>query len=660
VAARNPSTIIPMGNTAAQTVLETGTGITALRVGPPKSSDQFPGVRIVPTFHPAACLRAADFFPHLVTDFGKALAPTPTVTFTEPVVTVIDDPIDGYKVVNELQEKYTELVVDIEVGIDKETHFGHPEQYTMLCIGIGYKPGFVVVFGENCCADGMFKKEFRRLLQTKLWIAHNGKFDLAGLYGYTSGTMGRLHFDTMLASYVLDERPGTHGLKYLAAELLGAPDYAADISRYVGKNDSYAVVPRDVLYRYNALDVACTLLLYERYKTELDGDGRRLHDFLCEASIPLALTEMEGVAIDNKYSEQLVHEYLDRLEPLEVELKPWVENPRSPKQVKEALHDMGFRVGSTDEDHLKAILEKAAPDSDTNTFIRLMLQHRREAKLYGTYVKGTRKRLYRGRVHSSFLLHGTTTGRLASRNPNLQNVPRESTIRRQYVPDQGNVFVQADYATIELRVMAVEASDSFLGDIFRTGEDIHDKFSLTFYGPGFTKEQRVRTKAFVYGLSYGREANSIAIEYGMSVQEAKRISQVMFDMMPGVKTWRDWVIQQVFKESEDLVTRFGRHRRFWLITKENAKDVRNQALAFIPQSTASDVNLAAFIKLRRDHGLRTRIPVHDSILVECPISDTDRVADLMVRVMEETAIEHLGDSVPFPVEVKFGESWGHV
>jgi DNA polymerase-1 len=289
-----------------------------------------------------------------------------------------------------------------------------------------------------------------------------------------------------------------------------------------------------------------------------------------------------------------------------------------------------------------------------------MLRHRREQKLYGTYVKGIRKRLYRGRIHSTFLLHGTTTGRLASRNPNLFNIPRESSIRKQFVPDDGNVFVQGDYRTIELRVMAVEGEDTFLADIFREDRDIHDEFSLVFYGPGFTKDQRVRTKAFVYGSAYGREPYSIATEYGIPIKEAEANQQAMFDMMPGIVQWREGIKNTILNEGDDLVTRFGRHRRFWLITNDNAKDVVKEGLAFVPQSTAADVCQHAFNKLRLEHDLATRVSVYDSVLVECASTDAPDVARLMASVMEETAKELMGEEVPFPVDIKYGLNWGEV
>lgn len=655
---RNPETIIALGNTAAQAVLDTRAGITQVRVGPPKESDQFPGARIIPTFHPAACLRAADFFPHLVTDIGKAVTPI-NVGWEPPTVTVVDTEKDALAVLYELADKYDEMTIDIEVGIDKETDWGHADQYTMLCIGVGYKTGFSVVFGENACASDAVKRMFALLLTSKKWVMHNGKFDTAGLLAW-SGVLTNFWFDTMLASYVIDERPGTHSLDYLGVEHLGCPNWKHEIERYKSKGDSYAVIPRDVLYKYNGWDAAVTFLLKEKYIAEFDEEQRKLHDFLVEASIPWMQTEMEGMQIDLEYSTDLVDKYLGVLEPLEKELRPWVENPRSPIQVKAALKDLGFKVAKTDKDTLKKLLEKVDPESDANKFLQLMLQQRREQKLYGTYVKGIRKRIFRGRIHSSFLLHGTTTGRLASRNPNLFNIPRESAIKRQFVAEPGNVFIQGDYRTAELRWMAVEGSDTFLADIFREDRDIHDEFSLVFYGPGFTKDQRVRTKAFVYGLSYGRDPYSIAQEFGISVAQATQHAEQMFAMMPGVSRWRDSIIHQVLHDQEDLVTQFGRHRRFWLITQENKKDVINQALAFKPQANISDMCLTAFIRLRRDHGLATRVSVYDSVMVECAADDADDVADLMRRVMEETAYEVFGDSVPFPVDITIGKSWGDV
>ena len=658
IQASGAETVIALGNTAAHSFLRSDVGITTLRTGLAKEADTdgFEGLRVVPTVHPAACLRLADLFPAFVTDVGKVY-PTTTIKWEEPRYGVFDEPEGAVQVLNELGNKYSELVVDIETGLEKDSSFEHTDRHSLLCVGIGFDRGRAVVIGENALGDGRVKEVLGRLLEDKDWIAHNGKFDLAGLRRLGKG---RLAFDTMLASYALDERQGTHGLKYLAAELLGAPNYELEAKRFVGKGDSYAVIPRDILYKYNAYDVACTGLLADRYRQELDASGVKLNAFLTEASEALMESEMEGMGVDEKYLEHLMVTYLDKLEGKEDELKAWIDNPRSPKQVKETLEEFGFKVQTTNKDQLTELLKRAEPGTELNRFLNGMLGHRTEAKLYGTYIKGVRKRIWNGRIYPTFLLHGTTTGRLSCRNPNLQNVPRGSLIRNMYVPSPGNVYVQADYATVELRVLATLARDEYLRDLFVNGRDLHNEISTQLYGSGFTKEQRVRTKAVVYGLSYGREAFSIAQEYSMKVSDAQAMMDEFFRVIPDTVAWKEGIKHKVLRESEDLETPFGRRRRFWLITNENRIDVEKEAYAFYPQSIASDICLSAFIKLRRDHNLCVRLPVHDSILVECPVADSKGVGKLMEEVMSQTATEVFSDYVPFPVDVKIGNTWGEV
>lgn len=660
VTKRQPKTIVALGNTAAQTTLETRTGITTLRIGPPKPSPYFEGAEVIATVHPAYCLRTADAFPHLVSDIGKARTDI-RISWEPPTYVVVNDESSARQALEEIPRRSKRLVVDIEAGIDKD-EFGHPDHYQPLCVGIGYEKGKVCVIGEEALRVPSVKHHLADVLLTSDLTEQNGKFDSAGLEAWcqTGGIGSRLKFDTMLASYCLDERPGIHSLDYNGVELLGAPNWKHELSRYVKKGDNYNVVPRDVLYRYNAYDVGATDLLEEYFVARFDDDNRKLHDFLVEVSPILQACEVEGVSIDIPYLDELTETYLGVIEALVDELQPWVANPRSPQQVKAALASMGVTVSSTAKDILEIVLEKVQPETQVAEFVRRMLRHRREQKLYGTYIKGARKRLYQGRLHPTFLLHGTTTGRTACRNPNLQNVPRESSIRRMFIPGPGNVFVQADYRTIELRALATEAGDEYLRTIFLEGRDIHDEFSSVLYGPNFTKEQRVRTKAFVYGVSYGREEYSIAMEYGIPVAEARRTMQLFTNAIPQTMTYREGVKHKVLKEQDDLVTHFGRHRRFWLITEENKKDVVKEALAFVPQSTASDINLHSLVRLRRDYGLKTRIPVHDSILVECAKEEADEVGETMRTVMEQTATEIYTDFVPFPVDVKVGTSWGEV
>lgn len=649
----SPTRVVTLGNVASQALLETKIGITTLRSGPPKTSALYPDIHIIPTVHPAACLRSSDMFPSLVTDIGK-LNGHVAVKWEAPTFVAYEDPRRASGALRELFDRRGPITVDIEVGFEKDTEFDHPDHYKMLCVGIGYAPGRAVVIGEMACGDPMVGDLLGRVLRDKQVICHNGKFDLAGLRRYTKRS--KLFFDTMLASYCVDERPGTHGLKYLAKEILGAPPYDLELKGWT-QGGNFDRAPRELLYTYNAYDAVCTYDLYNYYRDRLEReDLRNLHDFLCRASDALQPSEVEGVGVNLAYTSEVETASLEVLEGLRSDLNEMVGypiNPNSPKQVKEYFETQGINVPTTNKEMLQALIDQGR----ATQFCEGLLKHRQEGKFYGTYVKGIRKRTIRGRVHPTFMLHGTVTGRLSCRNPNLQNIPRGSKARRLFVPEAGRVFVEGDYAQAELRVVAALAEDSYLRGVFSEGRNIHAEVAEMFYGPRWTKEHYVRAKAYVFGLTYGREAASIAAEYKIPYAEAQRHMNTFFDVIPDVVRWRQEQQNMVMEANEDLISPFGRHRRFWLITKDNRKDILKECLAFKPQSTASDICLSALIKLR-ELGLHVRIPVHDSILVECYPAEAQDVARLMKTVMEQTAIDTFTDYVPFPVDIAIGPTWG--
>lgn len=687
---RGVGTVVAMGNSAAKSTLGLG-GVTKLRVGPGRPHRSLDQVRVITTLHPAACLRQGDMFPHLVADVGKINVKP--VVFQEPRYIVVDDEASALQAIEELKA-YKELVVDIEVDIEKDTAFDHPDRYGMLCIGIAYAPDKAVVFGEEACKFESVLDALADLLLASFLIAQNGKFDLAGLYPHLGPLT--LHFDTMLASYVFDERPGIHGLKYQAQEYLGAPAYDDEIKKYVGPRDGYGVVPRPILYKYNALDVCCT---FQRYQQQLElfdrpeNKGlRKVHDFLVAASNQIMYLELNGIAIDKEYLDKLTEEYMASLEKLGDEIgviaqrgakKDFYDqasrgrrflNPASPMQVKAWLYDNGVKVDSTDESTLHLIIDRCRKLEGMEVvveFCEALLRHRRENKLYGTYVKGVRKRLYRGRVYPTFLLHGTTTGRLACRNPNLQNIPRESKIRRLYVPAKPeNVLLNVDYSQAELRVLSYLAGDSYFRDIFNAGDrDLFDELTPVLYpdkpretvSAGEWKELRIRVKAFVYGLSYGREAGSIASEFNISRSEAMKLQRNFFKVIPEIVAFREETRQKVL-DGKDLITPWGRRRRYTLITPENKHDIMNEALAFLPQSTASDMCLQALTWLRPELKGKAfiRNTIHDALLIECHADDAEEVAQLVSKRMIESAETIVGDYVAFATDYKVGKNWGEV
>lgn len=678
--------------------------VTTLRVGPPKSHPDRPNLKVIPSVNPAACLRQGDQFPHLVLDVGKVVYNAPNWVTPEYIVT--DDVDSAIASLEDIDKRLTTgeglvdnddrvLVIDIEVDIEKDTAFDHPNHYGMLCVGIGYDRHRVLVLAEGVMGSESVRTKLGEVLRKHRIVAQNGKFDLAGLYPL----LGPLEafFDTMLASYVLDERPGIHGLKYMAVEYLGAPQYDDEIKKYIGSKEGYGAIPRPLLYRYNAFDVACTYELYLMFRDRLDQDDegrsesgrglRDVHDLLVAASNQLMYMELNGFTVDQEYLRTLDDQYIESLRKIEDELdgilgrnstknydKRGGINPRSPLQVKAYLKDRGIRVDSTDKDTLELLLSrKTLPEheEEVRAFIETLLRHRREAKMHGTYVKGIAKRLYRGRVYSTYMLHGTTTGRLASRNPNMQNIPRESSIRRIFIPSKpDHVLLQTDYSQAELRVLSHLSGDNYFRRIFNDGTiDVFDDLTPILYPDAdkasLTKEEwkelRIRVKAYVYGVSYGRSEFSIAREFNISVNEARLGMERFFEVIPEIVEFRNKTRESVLA-GNDLITPWGRHRRYALITKENVDDIMNEALAFIPQSTASDMCLQAMGWTRKEtRGLAwVRNIIHDAILLECHRDDVEEVQAITERNMIKSAESIVGDYVKFAVETTTGNNWGEL
>lgn len=661
---RDATEVLALGNSAAQSILGTTQGITSVRVGPAKD---WQGKKLVASFHPAACLRSGDLFPSLVNDVGKLIRHQPV--WEPPKYLVVDEEDRALEAIQQLHTLTKELVVDIECGIDKDESFDHPNEFQMLCIGVAYGKNKAVVFGENSLTKNVYEA-LTQLFKNKKLIAHNGKFDLAGLFPHLGAQ--RLYFDTMLAHYCLDERPGNHGLKYLAVELLGAPQYDSEIHQYLGKGRNYASIPRPLLYKYNAYDVAVTWDLKEVFESDLERlKLRDLHEFLVSASNEIMFTELNGIKLDLKENKKLEEQYLQILADQEDILDKFCDrdydkaggiNPRSPKQLKEFFADHKLILPSTDKDHLETALERLIPGSKVANFIQGLLEHRRKAKLYGTYVKGIRSRAYRGRIFTTYLLHGTTSGRLASRNPNLQNIVRDNSIRRQFVVSKPeNIFGHFDYKQAEGRVMCTLAQDDYLRDILSDPtRDIFDELGKRLYGKEdkLTKDERVRVKAYFYGIGYGREAYSIAMEYGWSVRQAETDLQKFKSLIPGVVEWQNNVQRDIL-QGKDLVTSFGRHRRFALITRENRSDVLKEGLSFYPQSTASDICLRAFIRIRPQlRGLGyIRLTIHDALVVECKEENFDQVSTIVTTEMVNSGRQWT-DYVPFTVDMSKGTNWG--
>lgn len=681
--------VLVMGNAAKESYLGVKSAITELRKGKPRTPKDFPKLAallpstamnqvIVPTFHPAAALRSADYFPSIIRDIQKFKI---VYNWEDPEYGAFDQLSDSDTVLLLLRgilEGSYAVAVDIETAVDKEKSFTHPDEW--LSISLAYRDHTGRLWALVIGGDLLFHLEIlellKRILVENRTIYHNGKFDVQVLVRLGVIDTPTLSDDTMLGNYVLDERPGNHGLKGLSSELLGAPDYDTDIKPYTkGKHGNYGNIPKWMLYKYNAYDTVCTYLISEYQEPRIKNN--RTYPRLLEQSQELIDIELDGICVDIPYLDQLDLEYTSLIEATKYTLQDFYPklpsgepgNPGSVQQTMKAAKALKISsMTDTAAATIKRALGTAPKDSDQYAFLSLLLEYRKLKKLHGTYISGTRKKMVGDRVYPTYLQHGTVFGRLSSRNPNIQNVPRGSTIRKLFVPADGNVFVQCDYSQVELRVIACEAKDEYLQGVFQDpSRDIHGEVSDKLYGPGnWTKEDRVRAKVYVFGSIYGLEPYSIALAYGIPEHQAAAEQQEFFQLIPDTMAWRQNVLSTVYRQ-QYLDTFWGRRRRFPLITKMNKQSIGKEAIAFVPQSTANDICLESMVALnqafKRWHSSirpRIKILVHDSIMVECKEQYRDAVIGTMQDIMTRIPQEKYSTFVPFAVSAEYGYSWGEL
>jgi uracil-DNA glycosylase family 4 len=660
--------VLATGNFATRALLPTSARILEARVGPPRTAKLASGkeVLVVPTIHPAYALRAADNFPFLVTDVGKLEAPA--LKWEHPKYKVADTERKALAYIKFL-ENFNNFAVDIETDVDKDAAFEHPDDTDILCVGVAYDKGHVVVFPGEVLRIPIVGKLFGLLLAGARLIAQFGQFDIPVLAQFHPDI--RLAADTLLQHYILDERviKKLHSLEHMAMELLGTPPWKWMTKQFTQKGQSFAAVPRPVLYEYNSIDCGTTYALDELFMPQLEQLGLlELHEYLLRASTGLMQVEREGVSVDLSYLEELGTLYTAKLATLVQPLQQWVENPNSPKQVRSALARLGIDCASTNVrtllDIRKGMAQYDVPEAaEVTELIERVLEYRKVAKLHSTYVEGLRKRLHQGRVHTSYLLHGTSTGRLSSRNPNLQNQPRGPEVRRLFVPSHpDNVFIKADYAQGEWRVVTILADEPYFAERFRAGRDVAADLQEELFGDRIDKALRTLTKNIAYGSWYGMilgrgdqglyYANHI-LRMDPDVAHAYQVK--LFQLAPRIVAWQTDTRQHVLK-GEVLITYKKRRRHFRLITNANRSDVLNECLAFIPQSTLSDMCLTALCSLV-ERGYKVRLSTHDEIVVECHADDAERISFEMAGIMSDAAKE-FSTKLPFPVETSVGRSWG--
>ncbi|HEV8150403.1 MAG TPA: DNA polymerase I, partial [Gemmatimonadales bacterium] len=438
----------------------------------------------------------------------------------------------------------------------------------------------------------------------------------------------------------------------------------------------FAEIPIPAAAAYCGADAATVLALHEKFIPRLAQTA--LQPLLDEIEMPLVevLVDMEwtGIAIDPALFARLSRELGADLRRLEAEIARVAGlsfNLNSPRQLAQILFDKlalpvlkKTRTGpSTDADVLEqlAALGHEVP--------RLLLEYRELQKLRSTYVDilPTKVHPLTGRIHTSFNQVGAATGRLSSSEPNLQNIPirtpRGEEIRRGFIPAPGWKFVVADYSQIELRLLAHLSEDPAFIAAFRAGEDIHRQTAALIFGvplPEVTPEMRARAKTINFATIYGQGAFSLSRQLSITQEEAKAFITAYFQRFGGIRTFLDRQVQ-LAREQGYVETLFGR-RRYIPEVRDRNYSVRafgeRQAQNAPLQGSAADLIKLAMVRLHRalrqgGFAARLLLQVHDELVLEAPVDEVERVANLVRTHMEGAAQL----TVPLVVSVGVGDNW---
>jgi len=577
---------------------------------------------------------------------------------------VMDKEIETWIVDNrEWEERLYKRLETVEfLAVDLETTGFNPRTEKTLCIGLAWEEGKAVAI-PMFHRDATFKPNIYRLgliLEQKKLIFHNPGFDMKFLA--MIGIHVEAYFDTMIAHYVVDdERQGTHSLERCAA-IVGYEKKGESLREFLpNKKVSFEEVPLSILMEYCAIDTGITYSLFEYYRNQVPP----IFHFLLMPAINLySNMELQGVKIDVDYISQLEKELIERGDVIHEQMKKWgLINFRSTAQLRKLLFDE-LKLPetwnrSTDKEALKFL-------SKHHELPKLMLEYRDVQTQLSDYVnKLPAERDENDYIHPDFLFHGTVTGRLSCRGINLMAISRDRNIQRMFIGGGDCLIMEADYSQIELKLAAILAGDQKLLQQFRDGKDIHNEFGMKLYkkkAEDITEYERVITKMVVFGVLYGRGAQSIADEFGIPVNEAQKYINMLFVEYPTLHKYVRKLESDVaiYKEIHTLQ---GRIRRF---RGEITMKEQREAVNFPFQSLASDITLMATVMignfLRRCR-MRSRVlwTIHDAILIEVAEPELAIVARAAKNMMAIAPSVFMPDvDLTFNCKINVGKNWGDV
>ena len=590
----------------------------------------------------------------------------------------------------EIDEWINEAEEAGELAIDTETSSLDAHQADLVGISLSTKIGKACYIPIGHKFKGCLKKEtvikkLKPLLEDKSVkkIGQNIKFDFIVLYkhGINMNSME----DTMLMSYVLDAGKNRHNMDTLSEIHLQHKTISFKEIVGTGKKEiNFSDVELDKAMEYAAEDADITYRLYKIFSKNLKLEKlTNIYEIFEKPLIKiLAFMEIEGIKIDNKFLKVLSEKFEKKISKLEKEVFKISKkefNIASPKQLGEIIYN-DLKIAVLKKTRKGSFATNASVLEDLafkgHEFPKLILDWRQVSKLKNTYSDALPEHINPNtkRVHTSFLLAATTTGRLASSDPNLQNIPIKSEdgkdIRKAFIAEKGFTLISADYNQIEMRILADLAEVKELKKAFSNNEDIHSLTASQVFNVDIKKvdqDMRRKAKAINFGIIYGISQYGLAKQINVSNHEADEFLNAYFLKFPEIKIYMDNTIK--FCRKSGYVTNiFGRRSHFNGINDKNfnVRNFQERAAINAPiQGSASEIMRLAMIRLNKkfesikNNKSKILLQIHDELIFEVPVKEVKNITEIIKDEMTSVTESDLHTfSTPLTVDVNTGDNWG--
>ena len=577
-----------------------------------------------------------------------------------------------------------------EIAVDTETSSLDPHQADLIGISLCTKIGKACYIpighkSKKCIKKDTVLKKLKPLLEDSSIkkIGQNIKFDFIVLFknGINLSSME----DTMLMSYVLDAGKNRHNMDTLSEIHLNHKTISFKELVGSGKKEiNFRDVDVEKAKDYAAEDADITFRLYKKFSKSLKEEKMiNIYEIFEKPMIKiLAHMEIKGIKIDSKSLKSLSTKFEKKINKIQNEvfrISKKEFNIASPKQLGEILYN-DLKIADLKKTKKGGFATSASVLEDLafkgHKFPQLVLDWRQVSKLKNTYSDSLPEHINPNskRVHTSFLLAATTTGRLASSDPNLQNIPIKSEdgkdIRKAFIAEKDHVLISADYNQIEMRILADLADVKELKKAFKNNEDIHSLTASQIFNIDIKKvnqDQRRKAKAINFGIIYGISQYGLAKQINVSNYEAEEFLNSYFAKFPEIKVYMDQTIK-FCRKSGYVNNIFGRRSHFLNINDKNynVRNFQERAAINAPiQGSAAEIMRLAMIKLekelnnKKNQKTKMLLQIHDELIFETPKNEIKRISKIIIDVMSSVAkSDQHSFSIPLTVDLNSGDNWG--